>query len=94
MSPRTTQVTRVAKTAGVSLPPSGAAAAARLGDEAGARFDHDVTSTMTTGHEGLIGQTRTETARGSVPEIARLAGSTLPVLRRHLAALRKAAASG
>jgi putative membrane protein len=92
------QVTRVAKQLKLTLPssaaPADAAAARRLGDETGAQFDHDFVSTMMTGHQKLIGQTQTEIGQGSAPEIMRLAQSTLPVLRKHLATLQKAAPAG
>jgi putative membrane protein len=93
-----TQVTRVAKDLKVTLPssaaPADAAAASRLGDEAGGRFDHDFVSTMMTGHQKLITQTQTEIGQGSAPEVKRLAQSTLPVLRKHLTTLQKAAPAG
>ncbi|MGI5224612.1 hypothetical protein [Actinoallomurus sp. CA-142502] len=53
------------------------------GDEAGGQFDHD-----------FIGKTQTEIAKGTEPQISTLAQSTLPVLREHLATLRKAAPTG
>ena len=93
-----TQVTRVAKSLRLTLPssaaPADAAAASRLGDEAGAQFDHDFVSTMMTGHRKLIGETQTEISRGSTPQIKSLAQSTLPVLRKHLTMLQKAAPAG
>lgn len=92
------QVTRVAKSLKLKLPPSAApadaAAASRLGDEGGAQFDHDFVATMMTGHQKLIAKTQTEIAQGTVPQIKSLARSTLPVLRKHLATLRKTAAAG
>ena len=92
------QVTRVAKSLKLTLPssaaPADAAAASRLGDETGAQFDHDFVSTMMTGHQKLIARTRTEISQGSTPQIKSLAQSTLPVLRKHLAMLRKAAPAG
>jgi predicted outer membrane protein len=93
-----TQVTRVAKSLKLTLPssaaPADAAAASRLGDEAGAQFDHDFVSTMMTGHQKLIAETQTEISQGSTPQIKNLAQSTLPVLRKHLAVLQKAAPAG
>lgn len=93
-----TQVTRVARSLGITLPsaaaPADAAAASRLGDEAGAKFDDDFTATMTVGHQTLITATQDEIARGSVPQITGLARGTLPVLRKHLATLKQAAATG
>jgi Domain of unknown function (DUF4142) len=47
-----------------------------------------------TGHQQLIGKTQTEIAKGTEPQIRTLAQSTLPVLRKHLATLRKAAPTG
>jgi putative membrane protein len=92
------QVTRVAKDLGVTLPssaaPSDAAAASRLGNETGAAFDQDFLATMTTGHEKLIARTRTEIGEGSEPQIKSLARDTLPVLKKHLSMVRKAAATG
>lgn len=92
------QVTRVARSLGMTLPseaaPADAAAASRLGDEAGAKFDDDFTATMMAGHQTLIAATQDEIARGSVPQITELARGTLPVLRQHLATLRRSAATG
>jgi putative membrane protein len=93
-----TQVAGLAKSLKLTLPssaaPADAAAASRLGDEAGAQFDHDFVSTMMTGHQKLIGQTQTEISQGSTPQIKSLAQHTLPVLRKHLTMLQKAASAG
>jgi putative membrane protein len=93
-----TQVAHVAKGLKMTLPssaaPADAAAASRLGDEAGAQFDHDFVSTMMTGHQKVIAQTQTEISQGSTPQIKNLAQSTLPVLRKHLTMLQKAAPAG
>lgn len=93
-----TQVTRVAKGLKLTLPssaaPEDAAAASRLGDEAGAQFDHDFVSTMMTGHQELIAKTQTEISHGSTPQVKSLAQSTLPVLRKHLTMLQKAVTTG
>lgn len=92
------QVTRVAKSLKITLPssaaPADAAAAGRLANESGGQFDHDFVSTMMTGHQKLIAKTQTELAQGTEPQVKNLAQSTLPVLRKHLAALRKAAPTG
>lgn len=87
-------VTRTASRLGVDLPataaPHDAAAAARLEDESGARFDNDFLATMITGHQKAIALTRTEIARGSSPAVTDLARETLPVLAKHLRTLRRA----
>jgi putative membrane protein len=92
------QVNRVATRLKLTLPssalPADAAVVSRLADETGVQFDLDFVAAMTTGHLKLIGATRTELAQGSVPQIKTLAQSTLPVLREHLSALRRAAAAG
>jgi putative membrane protein len=92
------QVTRVAKSLKLSLPsaaaPADAAAASRLGDEAGAQFDGDFVATMTAGHQKLITATQTEIGQAATPQVRSLAQATLPVLRRHLTMLRQAASAG
>ena len=92
------QVTRVASALKIKLPTSAAAADAatadRLADEAGAQFDNDFVSSMVTGHQKVITATQAEIAQGSVPQVKGLAQATLPILRKHLAVLRKAAATG
>jgi putative membrane protein len=92
------QVTRVARSMGVTLPsaatPADAAAARRLGDEAGGRFDRDFTATMATGHQKVIADTQAEIDQGSDEQVKNLAQTTLPVLRKHLDTLRRAAATG
>jgi putative membrane protein len=89
------EVTRVAKSLGITLPgsvtPEDAAAAKRLGHEAGAQFDDDFVATMTTGHRKAITATRAEIAQGADPQVKALARTTLPVLRKHLTTLQKAA---
>ncbi|GAA4496523.1 hypothetical protein GCM10023191_038640 [Actinoallomurus oryzae] len=92
------QVARVAKSLKITLPssaaPADAAAASRLANESGGTFDHDFVSTMMTGHQKMISKTQTEIAQGAEPQVKNLAQSTLPVLRKHLTALRKAAPTG
>lgn len=91
------QVTRVAKSLAVALPgsaaPQDAAAAGRLANEAGAQFDHDFVATMMTGHQNVIAETQKQIAQGTAPQVKGLAQTTLPILRKHLATLRKASAS-
>jgi putative membrane protein len=92
------KVTRVARSVGVTLPsaatPADAAATRRLGDEAGGRFDRDFTATMATGHQKVIADTQAEIDQGSDEQVKNLARTTLPVLRKHLDTLRRAAATG
>lgn len=92
------QVTQVARDLNVTLPgsaaPADAATASRLGNESGGQFDHDFVSAMRTGHEKVIALTQTEIGKGSVPQVTTLARNTLPVLRKHLNMLRRAAATG
>lgn len=66
----------------------------RLGKETGAAFDHDFTASMMTAHEQLIAATRAEIARGQDPAVVALAKQALPMLEKHLALVRAAAASG
>jgi putative membrane protein len=93
-----TQVTRAAKSLKLPLPsaaaPADAAAASRLGDEAGAQFDHDFVATMMAGHQKLIAETQTEINQASTPQVKSLAQSTLPVLRKHLTMLQQAESAG
>jgi putative membrane protein len=92
------KVTNAARRLGVSLPtaaaPSDAAAAQRMRGESGRTFDRDFLSTMISGHEKAIANTRTQISQGSSPEAVALAKEALPHLRHHLAALRKAQSSG
>jgi putative membrane protein len=87
-------VTRTASDLGIDLPttvaPEDAAAAARLANESGVRFDDDFLATMITGHQKAIALTRAEIARGSSPAVTGLARKTFPVLTKHLTTLRKA----
>jgi putative membrane protein len=92
------KVTRVAGRLGVSLPPAlapaDAAAANRLRGETGKTFDQDFLATMVSGHEKAIADTKAQIAQGSSPQVIALAKEALPDLRKHLAMLKKAQASG
>lgn len=93
-----TKVVAVARALGLSLPeavaPDDAAAASRFADESGPTFDHDFTSTLTTGHQKVIAATETEIRKGLAPQVTRLARQSLPTLRKHLATLQKASSAG
>jgi putative membrane protein len=88
------EVTRVAHDLGVSLPktamPDDITAAKRLSGESGSQFDTDFLSTMITGHEKVIADTKIEVGKGSSPQVISLAKSALPTLNKHLNTLRKA----
>ncbi|MEV0403848.1 DUF4142 domain-containing protein [Actinoallomurus sp. NPDC050550] len=92
------KVTRLAERLGVSLPktptPEDAAAADRLQKESGKAFDQDFLSTMASGHQKVIADTRTQVSQGSSPRVIALAKKALPELRKHLAMVRKAETSG
>jgi putative membrane protein len=88
------EVTRVARDLGVPLPktamPDDITAAKRLSRESGSQFDKDFLSTMITGHEKVIADTKVEISKGSSPQVISLAKSALPTLDKHLNTLRKA----
>jgi putative membrane protein len=92
------EVTRVADSLGITLPksvpPDLAAAADRLANESGSKFDQDFLATMVTGHQKMISDTQTQISQGSNPQIVALAKKALPDLRKHLNMLRKAQTSG
>jgi putative membrane protein len=92
------KVTRLAERLGVSLPktPTSAdtAAADRLKKESGKTFDQDFLSTMASGHQQVIADTRTQISQGSSARVIALAKKALPELRKHLAMVRKAETSG
>jgi putative membrane protein len=92
------EVTRAAHDLGVRLPktamPDDTTAAARMSSESGSRFDHDFLSTMITGHEQVIVDTKAEIRKGSSPQVISLAQAALPVLYKHLNLLEKARSTG
>jgi putative membrane protein len=92
------KVTRLAEHLGVSLPktpaPADVAAAHRMRRQSGKSFDQDFLSTMVSGHQKVIADTRTEVSQGSSARVVALAKQALPELRKHLATLRKAQTSG
>lgn len=89
---------RVARALRVRLPssaaPQDAAAASRLGNESGSTFDSDFVATMVIGHRKAIAATGAEAREGSSAQVRSLARQSLPLLQKHLGALRKAAPSG
>jgi putative membrane protein len=93
-----TSVVRVARSLRVDLneaaPPEDAAATDRFANESGSAFDYDFVFTMLTGHQKMIADTQDEIRRGSSPQVTGLARTALPILQRHRATLRKAAAAG
>jgi putative membrane protein len=64
----------------------------RLASEPRYQFDSDFLASMISAHERMIAATAAEITRGSSPQIVTLARQALPVLRKHLAALKAAAA--
>ena len=74
--------------------PGDIAAAARLSNESGSPFDRDFLSTMITGHEQVIVDTKAEIRKGSSPQVISLAQAALPVLYKHLNLLEKARSTG
>lgn len=92
------EVTRVADELGVSLPktaaPADKAAATRLANESGSRFDQDFLATMITGHQKLIGETQRQLSQGSSPQVIALARKAMPDLTEHLNDLRRAQTPG
>lgn len=92
------EVTRVAGDMDVTLPktaaPADKAAASRLENESGRKFDQDFLATMITGHEKAIRKTEQEISQGSSPQVVALARKAMPDLKKHLSTLRKAETSG
>jgi putative membrane protein len=92
------KVTHLAGRLGVSLPktptPADATVATRLRNESGKTFDQDFLSTMVSGHQKVIADTRTQVSQGSSARVIALAKQALPELRKHLAMLKKAQTSG
>jgi putative membrane protein len=92
------EVTRAAHDLGVRLPktamPDDITAAGRLSNESGSLFDRDFLSTMITGHEQVIVDTKAEIRKGSSSQVISLAQAALPVLYKHLNLLEKARSTG
>ncbi len=85
---------RTADSTGVDLPRATGGGridvARRLAEESGGPFDRDFVTTAIAEHRKSITDTSTEVREGSSPEVTDLARTLLPILRAHLAMLRKA----